>query len=88
MGETDLSFLVQSGKPVMPETQPKILKTTVLSTASLRAVAHLENPTDLEMKTLESCGPSLGVPLRERIEGVAAAIEARYKADKEGWVLI
>jgi len=55
---------------------------------ALRAAALLEKPTDQEMKTLESCGPSLGVPLRDRIEAVAAAIEARYKADQEGWVLV
>ncbi|MCY4174803.1 MAG: hypothetical protein OXD37_00510 [Acidimicrobiaceae bacterium] len=55
---------------------------------ALREVAALEKPTHLEAKLLDSCGPSHGVPLKSRIENVAAAIETRYKADREGWVLI
>ena len=55
---------------------------------ALRAAAPLEKVTYLELRNIERGAKDLQKPLKERIEDVAAAIEARYKADQEGWVLV
>jgi len=55
---------------------------------ALRAAAPLEMLTDGERWSIEHGAKDLKKPLKERIEDVATAIEARYKADQEGWVLV
>ncbi len=51
---------------------------------ALREVASLEKPTDLELTYIEHGATDLDPPVKERIENVATAIEARQKADQKG----